>query len=329
MLMRRALFALLVALFLVACGVATGSPDGPEVTATPPPFAQPADGGAPSSSVIERAVVPVTTPGGADVVPNSEATPDTSADTTTDVVPEVAPDAPPVSDSGDTAAAPVVSGGTFDLVPVNGVPDRPDYLHADLNLDLRGYTVATASGGLVDYDGDTDPNAPKLGGLFNPSRLPTISTAYQVYQWIWDPALCEGVLHGCRGGPDDTWEVTLAGFATSPGEGIYPPGRGPEVYTGGFVAIVLYAAESRITLAYTGEDTVAIGYAVHIENVCVDPGLLALYRAQTDANGWHVTGQLPGLRNDEYLGYACGGEIQVAIRDNGTFMDPRSRKDWW
>jgi hypothetical protein len=26
---------------------------------------------------------------------------------------------------------------------------------------------------------------------------------------------------------------------------------------------------------------------------------------------------------------AVGSEIQVAVRDTGSFMDPRSRNDWW
>ena len=93
--------------------------------------------------------------------------------------------------------------------------------------------------------------------------------------------------------------------------------------------MVLYAEERRITLGYTRRDSVATGYAVHIEDVCVDPNLLALYQAQTDSDGWHNTGYLPALRNNEALGTALDNEIKVAIRDNGAFMDPRSRKDWW
>ena len=49
------------------------------------------------------------------------------------------------------------------------------------------------------------------------------------------------------------------------------------------VCVLMYAAEKRITLGYTRDDTVASGYAVHLENVCVDPNLVALYRAQQDA----------------------------------------------
>lgn len=29
------------------------------------------------------------------------------------------------------------------------------------------------------------------------------------------------------------------------------------------------------------------------------------------------------------IGTAIGNELGVAIRDTGSLMDPRSRKDWW
>ena len=38
---------------------------------------------------------------------------------------------------------------------------------------------------------------------------------------------------------------------------------------------------------------------------------------------------LPALRAGQPFGRANGDEIQVAIRDTGKFMDPRTRKDWW
>jgi hypothetical protein len=316
--MRHVILLLVPVLLLVACG---GAASSPEATATPLPFAQPAAGdtGA-SSSVFEREVPAVTTPGATSTP--VEATPETSSASPAE--------APAPEASGNATPDASALGGSFELIPVDGgPPDRPDFLHADLNLGLRGFARTSAPAQLVDYNGDTDKNAPKLYGLFGDDRVPSINNVYQVYTWIWDAKQCEGVLHGCRGAVDGGWEVTLAGFATSPGEPILIPERGPEVHPGGFVAMVLYAAENRITLGYTRTDSVAFGYAVHIENVCVHPSLLALYRAQTDENGWHVTGELPALRNNEALGTACGGEIQVAIRDNGAFMDPRSRKDWW
>ena len=220
---------------------------------------------------------------------------------------------------------PTTSSASFDLIPFVGArADHPDYLHGDLNLSLRGYALTSAALGLVDYSGAVDPNAPQLAGLFGPNRFPGISAVYQVNNWIWG---CGE--HGCPGAAITNPEVTLAGLITTPGEAIHIPERAPNIYSGVYKAMVLYAEERRITLGYTREDTVATGYAVQIENVCVNPNLLALYRTQTDAGGWHVTGHLPALRNDQPLGTAFGTEIQVAVRDRGTYMDPRSRKDWW
>lgn len=232
--------------------------------------------------------------------------------------------------AASVGSCPDSGGGPYDLIPFEGAPaDHPDYLHGDLNLSLRGYSRSSGDLALVDYSGATDANAPRLNGLFEPSRVPTISTGYQVNQWIWDPGQCGGAADGCRGDVDDGWDINLAGFETTPGEAVYAPERGPEIYPGGYVAMVLYAEETRITINYTRDDTVASGYSVQIENVCVDPDLVELYRAQVDGDGNHASGELPALRNNQALGTAIGDEVQVAIRDKGAYMDPRSRKDWW
>ena len=117
----------------------------------------------------------------------------------------------------------------------------------------------------------------------------------------------------------------MAGLASTVGEAIYIPTRGPEIYGGGYTAMVLYAAPNRITLAYTRRDTPAIGYLVHLEEIVVDPGLVARY-GEAEAGGRQM---LPALHNGEQLGVAAAGEVKVVIRDTGSFMDPRSRKDWW
>jgi hypothetical protein len=70
------------------------------------------------------------------------------------------------------------------------------------------------------------------------------------------------------------------------------------------------------------------GYVVHLMNFCVDPALVAQYRAQVQG-GRRATGLLPGLRNGQTIGYAIGDSVTVAIRDRAAFLDPRSRKDWW
>ncbi len=228
---------------------------------------------------------------------------------------------PVVGRSVGNSTCPPASSAYFDSIPVAGPPsDRPAAQHADLNLALRGYLPTVADLTLVNYGGGADPAAPQLRSLFADGRIPALVAAYRVYDWDWS---CGAA--GCRGPVLTSPLVTLLGMATTPGEPIRIPSRSPEIYGGGYRALVLFADDRRITLKYTREDNVVAGYTVHVENVCVDRNLLALYRT-ADSQGRHT---LPGLRNGQALGVAAGGAIAVAVRDGGTFMDPRSRKDWW
>jgi hypothetical protein len=188
--------------------------------------------------------------------------------------------------------------------------------HPDVNLAVRGYVPTTAALGLVDYAGDVDPNAPQLHTLFGDRRTPIFKAAYRVYQWDW---ACN-----CRGGPIGKWDVTLLGMRTAPGEIVHLPAAGYDV-GGGYGALVLYAEPTRLTLKYTREDNVVAGYTLHLENICVDPNLLALYRRLNAAG----RSELPALWPGQPIGRAAGSEIDAAIRDSGAFLDPRSRKDWW
>lgn len=236
---------------------------------------------------------------------------------------------PVVLKSFSALACPTVSPANFALIPVSGEPiDHPDYLHGDLNLARRGYRlVADVPLTLVDYPGITDPNPPQLPGLFADERRPIFSAAYQVNAWNWN---CGE--HGCPGDPLADWPTTLIGMATTPGESIFIPSGTPTIFNQGgqnYKALVLYAEEKRITLGYTRMDSVALGYSVHLENICVDPALLQLYRAQVGADGFRSSSLLPALTENQSLGTAFGQEMRVAIRDRGMFMDPRSRKDWW
>jgi hypothetical protein len=206
---------------------------------------------------------------------------------------------------------------SYGTLSVNPPPtDRPAEEHPDLNLVIRGYEPTTAYLGLVDYGGGIDPDAPQLAGLFTDHRVPVFSSAYQVHGWDWD---CD-----CLGPVYTSPEVTMLGMATSPGETIHVPASGYDIGAG-YEVLVLYAAPQRITLKYTPEDNVVRGYTLHVENICVDPILLALYGTSNDAG----RGQLPALRAGQAFGYALQGEIGVVIRDTGAFLDPRSRKDWW
>jgi len=209
-----------------------------------------------------------------------------------------------------------IPGESYDVLLVSPPrTDRPAEVHADLNLALRGYELTNAYKGLVDYKGGIDPNAPQLPGLFADDRTATFSNVYQVHHWNWE---CN-----CRGPVITDTEVTLAGLAVTPGETVHVPGSGYDI--GGYEVLVLYASPDRITLKYTGEDNVVKGYTLHVENICVEPTLLALYQT------WNEQGReyLPALRAGQAFGRARSSEIGVAVRDTGAFMDPRSRKDWW
>jgi len=208
---------------------------------------------------------------------------------------------------------PGVQYGTLDVA---GPPTARPEENPDLNLALRGYALTHAGLGLVDYGGDADPGAPQLNTLFADRLVPVFSAMYRVYDWDWD---CN-----CRGDLLANYPVTLAGMGVAPGELLHLPDSGYSIGSG-YEALVLYATENRITLKYTREDHVVYGYTIHVENVCVEPGLLALYRAWNGAG----RGRLPALRAGQPFGRARGAEIGVAIRDTGTFMDPRSRRDWW
>jgi hypothetical protein len=215
-----------------------------------------------------------------------------------------------------TCCMPIPDVGYGTLDPLPPPSELPAEEHPDLNLTMRGYEVTDAFRGLVEYGGTPDPGAPQLNTLFADQRLPVFTTVYQVYDWDWE--------HDRRGGLLTNWDVTLAGMGVTPGEVLHLPDSGYDIGSG-YEALVLYATEERITLKYTREDHVVWGYTIHVENVCVEPRLLALYRAWNDAG----RGQLPALTGGQPFGRARGDEIQVAIRDTGSFMDPRSRRDWW
>ncbi len=214
---------------------------------------------------------------------------------------------------------------SYSSVPIEGsATDRPAHEHADLNLALRGYTPTQASLALQDIDGPVDPNPsgpPQIAQMFSPARLPTFTSAYKVHDWNWS---C-GTVNGCQGEPLDRPAVSLLGMAVTPGEAIFFPTHGRRIYSGDYQVLVLYAAPDRITLKYTRNDNVRSGYTVHIEGLVVEPTLLELY------NRLNVEGRsrLPALRAGERVGWAGAGEIKLAIRDTGAFMDPRARKDWW
>lgn len=219
-------------------------------------------------------------------------------------------------------ACPLTSTNVYETQPILGEP-RDDgitpRLDPDLNLLVRGYEPIAAALELIAINGPTDDDAPQLAHFFRPVRVPTFRAAYQVrdWDWSWGPG-------GKLGEPIDEPEVTLVEMETVPGESIYPPRRNANIGRD-FIALVLYAEQYSITFTYTREDTPAIGYLVHVEGLCVDPNLLALYETM------HREGRddLPALSRNDTIGTAPSHSLMVAVRDTGSFMDPRSGKDWW
>lgn len=209
----------------------------------------------------------------------------------------------------------------YNLIPLeNADRSHPAPLHADLNLQQRGYVPVAVQAQLVDIPGPVDVDAPQLATLFADLQPLQFTALYQIYNWNWG---CGA--HGCRGELLTTPETTLLGLTTQPEALLRAPTRQTSIYGDSYVATVLYAEPNRLTLAYTRDGSVANGYTVHVEQVCVDPNLLQLYQ-EADRSGRQ---QLPGLQHNEIFGTALGSEVRLAIRDRGTFLDPRSRKDWW
>ena len=160
-------------------------------------------------------------------------------------------------------------------------PVRPAQAHADKNLALRGYTPNTDAGlrrELVNYGADDPTRPPQFATLFQPARVPPLSGFYRVHDWNWSPSPEPGT----RGAPLTTWPVTALGLQVTPGEALHVPVSAYDIGQG-YEVIVLYADERRVALRYAREDSAgAQGYTVHLDGLCTDPNLLALY-AELDA----------------------------------------------
>jgi len=209
------------------------------------------------------------------------------------------------------------TGESYGFIEIpNWKPSPPAETHPDINLAVRGYTPTVALLELVDL-GNTDPSGPQLDGLYATPHLPDFKAAYKVYDWDWD--------NNRRLDPLDTWDVTMLEMAATPGETVHAPGRDDGEIAPGYEALVLYASPTRLTLKYTSEDDMIAGFGLHLENICVDENLLALYTALND-EGRH---SLPAVRAGQAIGRASRDRIGVAVRDAGGFMDPRSHYDWW
>lgn len=301
-------------------GVAVSVAESTTVTAedTPLPAHTPTPTLPPTSTpTLAPSSTPTPTPTSTPVPSPPPTDPPASTSTPSPTTPaaetQAAADAPA---EGEDVCEPV-PGEQYDLLWVGSPPTGiPAERNPDLNPGLLNYASTNAKKELVFYNGESDPKAPQLPGLFMDNRTAAISAVYQLHAWN---AECN-----CPGDLLTEPEVTMVGLSTVPGELIRVPWSGYTIGSG-YQVLVLYAAPDRITLKYTRDDDVVEGYTLHVGKICVDSNLLALYNSANEAG----RGSLPALRAGQPLGRAAGEEILVAIRDNGMFLDPRSNKDWW
>ncbi|WP_157912995.1 hypothetical protein [Candidatus Promineifilum breve] len=206
--------------------------------------------------------------------------------------------------------------GGYSALSVSGPPltEDPETNH-NLNMGVRGYGEVDETLDLVQLGPVHDSRAPQFAGMFGDLRTPAFTTAYRAYNWSED---CN-----CPVDNNSPWGVTVLGMGVQRGETIYTPDSGYDI-GGDYEYLVLYAGESDLTL-HIGREDEFFGYVLHIDGVCTDPELLALYR-QLHAGG---RDQLPALRGHQPFGVALTEEVQIGIRDWGGFLDPRSRNDWW
>lgn len=189
----------------------------------------------------------------------------------------------------------------------------PPELNPDFNLSLHDVTpVANPSPqdlSLYDYSHPIDSNAPQFTGILQGTTSPQITSINTI-----NPIM----------GYDSpaSWSaITAIGLNTSPGQTVQLPKSGYDI-GGGYAATILYADANTISLHYGAESSIVNGYTLYLQNFQVNPQIVSMYN-QSSANGQSVT-----LAAFQSLGIAQG-DLIVAIRDTGAFMDPRWRGDWW
>ncbi len=253
------------------------------------------------------------------ITPRPTATP-TSRPTRTKTPTTISTRKAPIAATATLTPSPTATvvnvGETYGTRSVYPSPSDHSNALVELNIAARGFAPGSSTLGLVDIDGPADAGAPQLYSLFADARTPTFSRIFQIYDWDWN---CD-----CAGAPLAEPPVTLAGVTVAPGEIIRVP-RSSYYLGNDYQALVLYADSERIAFNDTRTGNPVRGYTIYLEGLAVDSSLLALYQ-QTNTTG---RAELPALQAGQGIGRARASEMQVAIRDAGAFMDPRSHKDWW
>ncbi len=199
----------------------------------------------------------------------------------------------------------------------------------DVNLDARNKPklVTDQPKTLVDVGGPTDDAAPQFSTLFGPTLEfnPKIADVYQLY-------LNDG--------------KTLIPYDISSNQGVTQielktdnPVLAPalDYDLGGDILhyAILYINEKTgtITLKGTPEDNAVRGYTIHITGLeKIDPEIVKKYNESNDLyNRTKLAAISCGypVGTPKNQGGIKGKTFRIAIADTGTFIDPRTRKDWW
>lgn len=251
------------------------------------------------------------------ILPTESIIPPTDVPSVTKINPPYGKRAIPTLKSKEIILPPTISSNNYQsLAVLSSTTDRPAENHPDINIHVRGYEKIDGIYDLIDVPGPTDEKAPQLNTLFRGITAPKITGLYQAYDWNWKTDSRSDLL--------SNEAATLVGFTVSNGNGVQLPISQYDIEAG-YQALVLYATNQDLTLKYGREDHVVNGYVIYLEGLYVDPNLLSLYN-RLNSEG---RSSLPAVKGGEILGTSSGKEIKVAIRDTGSFMDPRVRKDWW
>lgn len=226
-----------------------------------------------------------------------------------------------------------LTGEEYGTITVNKINDRIPSKHADMNLSLRCYKeIANPSNEELNFRPNgfrDDPKSPELYTIFNPARQIKATSAYQVYDWDWSngPDGSRASLLDGDPPPPKEYPVTMWGIYADNDEALHVPKAGYNLGDN-TSAIVLYAEENRLTINFTRDDSVANGYTMHFENICVDRNLLKAFRDLPDKDQ-KSREKLVKLTPGQAIGFPKNNEVHIAVRDRGMFMDPRSEESWW
>lgn len=208
------------------------------------------------------------------------------------------------------------TGETYALRPVSEIKFREAIQrdeNPDFNIYIRGFDCEQAVSSLGSIGGPIDRNAPRAYTALNRDKSQVkISHTYKVRDWNWN-SNTRGNWLSARG----------LGLQTIKDQLVHTPMTTSAYRPGGMQAFVLHATPTSIALKYTQEDNVVFGYTIHLTGLCVDSNLIQLYK-QNLAGTNRVY-----LSPFQVVGKSLGREVQIYIRDTGSFMTPIHANHWW